>query len=300
MDDADAEQGHGVIRIVSWNINHRQTKGEAWKWLENMANAGEADVALLQEAEPPPEETGIRADIGPRSHWDSHVWNSQWYKGSFPHLYCRWAMVARLSDRVRVEHLKQVSPIEDVNDDEIAVSGIGTIAAAMVTPVGESEADPFLAVSMYARWMGRHPRAIGRKQWSMSDTSAHRIISDISSFIANKGPPKHRILAAGDLNIAFGAVGRTQSVPERERTVWDRMEALGLEFMGPQYPNGERAEDPPADLPSDTLNVKTHRNNQIDYVFASRGFHNSVTTRALNRDDEWGPSDHCRLLIEVS
>ena len=32
----------------------------------------------------------------------------------------------------------------------------------------------------------------------------------------------------------------------------------------------------------------------------SRGFHERVTVRALNRADEWGPSDHCRLLIEVA
>ena len=38
---------------------------------------------------------------------------------------------------------------------------------------------------------------------------------------------------------------------------------------------------------------------QLDYVFASRGFHGSVTARALNEADEWGPSDHCRILIEV-
>ncbi|MCY3786999.1 MAG: hypothetical protein OXG47_09795 [bacterium] len=39
---------------------------------------------------------------------------------------------------------------------------------------------------------------------------------------------------------------------------------------------------------------------QFDYVFASRGFHNEVTARALNTVEEWGPSDHCRLLIEVA
>ena len=38
---------------------------------------------------------------------------------------------------------------------------------------------------------------------------------------------------------------------------------------------------------------------QLDYVFASRGFHESVRARALNEVNEWGPSDHCRMLIEV-
>ncbi len=41
-------------------------------------------------------------------------------------------------------------------------------------------------------------------------------------------------------------------------------------------------------------------NRQFDYAIASRGFHERVTVRALNRADEWGPSDHCRLMIEVA
>ena len=40
--------------------------------------------------------------------------------------------------------------------------------------------------------------------------------------------------------------------------------------------------------------------NQLDYVFASRGFHESVTVRALNAVEEWGASDHCRLVIEIA
>ncbi len=39
--------------------------------------------------------------------------------------------------------------------------------------------------------------------------------------------------------------------------------------------------------------------NQLDYAFASRGFHEQVTARALNNPAEWGASDHCRLLLEV-
>lgn len=37
----------------------------------------------------------------------------------------------------------------------------------------------------------------------------------------------------------------------------------------------------------------------LDYVFASQSMVGSVRVRALNEPDEWGPSDHCRLLIEV-
>ena len=41
-------------------------------------------------------------------------------------------------------------------------------------------------------------------------------------------------------------------------------------------------------------------NNQLDYVFASTGFHEGITVRALNSAEEWGASDRCRLLIKVA
>ena len=108
----------------------------------------------------------------------------------------------------------------------------------------------------------------------------------------------------------YGATGCGLSLPERERTVWDRFETLGLEFLGPQAPNGRAASSPQPDVPDDTQNVPTYyfpqqrssakANRQLDYVFASRGFHERVKVRALNGIDEWGSSDHCRLLIEVA
>ena len=140
------------------------------------------------------------------------------------------------------------------------------------------------------------------------DQSAHRILSDISAFIGHEDPSRHRILAAGDLNMIYGAKGHTLALPERERAFWDRVEALDLEFLGPQAPDGWQPPGPQPDVPPDTKNVPTwvrngrppeEANRQFDYAIASRGFHEKVTVRALNRPDEWGPSDHCRLLIEV-
>ena len=83
--------------------------------------------------------------------------------------------------------------------------------------------------------------------------------------------------------------------------------ALGLEFLGPQAPHGRRAETTPDDVPPDTKNVPTYYRrsgpataaHQLDYAFASHGFHEQVSVRAMNEIEEWGPSDHCRLMIEV-
>jgi hypothetical protein len=39
---------------------------------------------------------------------------------------------------------------------------------------------------------------------------------------------------------------------------------------------------------------------QVDFVFASDSLKDRLRIRALNAPDEWGPSDHCRVLIELS
>ena len=289
-----------VTRVVSWNI---AKKHQCWRELVAM----NADVALLQEAGHFPADVAHRVNTGPEASWDSHLWNSNWWHGRFPRLFDRWAKIVKLSDSVDVEWFKQISPIGWGSEEEIAVSGIGTIAAARVSPTG---AEPFVVVSMYARWMGPHPSTNSAWKAGFPDGSAHRIISDLSAFIGNTDPASHRILAAGDLNVCFGELdGPPQSFAARTQTVFDRMDALGMELLGPQAPDGGRQADPtPTWLPPDTRNVPTYRStaqtpetatNQLDYAFASRGFHEQIAVRALNEPDEWGPSDHCRILIEV-
>ena len=289
-----------VTRVVSWNVAKRHAP---WRELVEM----DVDVALLQEAGNYPTDVADRVDTGPSESWDSHRWNSDWWQGRFPRLFDRWTKIVKLSDRVDVEWFRQVSPIGWVNDDEIAVSGIGTIAAARVAP---ATAEPFVVMSMYARWAGPHPTTNSSWKVGYSDGSAHRIISDLSAFIGDTRPSTHRILAAGDLNMIYGETNEPwQSLGSRTQTVIDRMDALGFEFLGPQAPDGGRQAEPtPAGLPSDTRNVPTYHStqqtpatatNQIDYVFASRGFHEQISVWALNGPDEWGPSDHCRILIEI-
>ena len=306
-----------AITVVSWTI---ATRHEPWRQLLAM----DADVALLQEAAPPPDDVArLRdatlppadhsgpLDIGPREAWDSHSWNSDWWRGRWSALYDRWPMVVRLSDRVDVEWFKQVGPTGWPEQDEIAVSGIGTIAAALVTARDGSTA-PFVVVSMYGRWVGSHSSIKTSWSFGYADGSVHRIISDLSTFIGHENPRTHRILAAGDLNIAhgYGDGGSPPYWEARYRSVFERMKAIGLEFMGPQAPNGRQAKTRATHEPPDSRNVVTYylpgknpetaSNNQLDYVFASRGFHEGITVRAMNSVEEWGASDHCRLLIKVA
>ena len=196
-----------------------------------MARRGEADVALLQEAGHPPSDL-----THPVQHGTDEFWRHKKYEGR--PIIDRWPLVVQLSDRVEVEWFRAVPPISELGERDIAISGIGTVAAARVTPRGRPAEDAFIAVSMHARYIKPHPST--RTSWSVgaSDVSAHRILSDISAFIGHEDPSRHRILAAGDLNMIYGATGNTLALPARERAFWDRVAALGLELLGPQAPDG--------------------------------------------------------------
>ncbi|MYC33905.1 MAG: endonuclease/exonuclease/phosphatase family protein [Chloroflexi bacterium] len=208
-----------MIKVVSWNV------GKMYQPLEELLAMNDTDVALLQEVG-----AGMRDHLsaagGPIATSPHDPWEPAPKSD-----YDRWPLVVKLSDRVEIEWFRQVrATIPREDNDEIAVSCGGTIAAAKVNPLEGGE--PFIAVSMYARWFTPHPTTGSR--YIYSDAAAHHIISDG--------------------NVAtFYTSGNSPATAE----------------------------------------------NQLDYVFASRGFHNSVRTRAVNGVDEWGSSDHCRILIEV-
>ena len=138
---------------------------------------------------------------------------------------------------------------------DIGVIGIGTVAAANVVPENRPPDESFIRISMYAGWMMPHP--IKGSLWSVgaSDVSAHRIISDLPAFVGHVDPSKHRILAAVDLNMICGANAGSLSLVDRERTIWARMETLGLEFSGPRFPSGRLANSLQPDVPANTKKV---------------------------------------------
>lgn len=295
-----------MVRIVCWNINRSL---DAWAELRE---TDDADVALLQEVGKGAARQMADA-IGEGVSWD-------WRRSNI------WPAVVRLSHRVKVEVFAHVAPeCGGMGQNTIAVSDSRTLAAARVTPLrdGKTAGDPFFVFSMYARWFEPHPHAgrtpsrrEGRRIGIYSDGSAHRIISDLSAFIGHTNPSSHRLLAAGDLNTIYGAADNNRlEKPARAQTIFDRMHALGMEFKGPQWPDANaRAEPVPQGLPKNTKNVPTYltawerrrmdgrkiiSGNQLDYVFASRGFHETVHVRALNDVTGFEPSDHCRIQIDV-
>ena len=250
----------------------------------------DADVALLQEASEPPQDLAKPIEVDP----------APWHTAGWPKWRRRTA-IARLSDRVKVEWIK-TGLLGDTDSGELAVSRPGTLTAAVVTP---PDTEPFLVVSMYALW--ENPHASTGSGWIVSDASAHRVVSDLSTLIGRQDG--HRILAAGDLNIlhGYGEYGSAYWA-SRYETVFARMEVLGLPLVGPQAPNGRRADPWPDELPPESKNVPTYRSGkdpatatrQLDFVFASKGMTDSIYVRALNEQAQWGPSDHCRLEIKVT
>ena len=72
---------------------------------------------------------GPPGDLAHLVRYDDDVfWNRQ--------LCDRWPLVLKLSERVEVEWFRQVPPISELGENDIGVSGIGTIAAARVAPRG--------------------------------------------------------------------------------------------------------------------------------------------------------------------
>lgn len=274
-----------MLKILSWNIAHRQ---EIWRRVLDE----EVDIALLQEACIPPADVAARLDL------EDEPWRTE---GAGLDRPWRTAIVG-LGSTTKLEHI-QARSIADAHPGDLAVSRAGTLTAAHVEDPDTRET--FTLVSMYASW--EKPHGSTESSWIYADASAHRLISDLAILVGRERG--HRILAAGDLNVlyGYGEYGNPYWAA-RYRSIFDRFGLVGLKFIGPQSPNGRQADPWPDELPRESLNVPTFYTNrqtpatatrQLDFVFASSDIAQRVTVRAMNRADEWGPSDHCRLRIEV-
>jgi len=267
-----------MLRILSWNVNGQHL------W-DQLAASG-VDVALLQEAPVPLGSWEGKAVPHPAAGWGT-AGSSKW----------RRTAVVAVSETTLLEP-RPLTSIEEAAPGALLVSRRGTLAAADVVVNGER----ITLVSMYAVWEGHRPGPI------YADASAHRLLSDLSSIVNDAR--SHRIVAAGDLNILHGYGDYDDSYwAARYSTVFGRAEAMGLRFVGPQAPHGRQANPWPAELPEGSGNVPTFHTRQrgpmgatrqLDFVFASHALVDRVSVRALNTDpDEWGPSDHCRVVIDL-
>ena len=272
------------MKLISWNIGHR---AEPWR---HLLDSG-ADMALLQEAAEPPDDVASRIVV------DTEPWYTE---GAAPSLSWQTAVV-QLTNQVRVNWFKPIR-VPEAKAGDFAVSQLGTLSAAQVTaPDGTS----VLLASMYGLWERPHT-SIG-SSWIYADASVHRVISDLAALIGQQ--KDHNIVAAGDLNILHGySEGGSPYWRARYATIFARMSAMGVPFVGPQSPNGRCADPWPDELPRDSANVPTFfaaggtpatATRQLDFVFASAGLAARLRVCAINALDQWGPSDHCRVEIEI-
>lgn len=264
-----------MVKIISCNIARRRA---AWRCLPN----SDADIALLQEAGLPPDDVAARIEVDPVLFLDENG-----------HRISRSA-IAKLSDRTRIEWLIP-APLDRPGAGNFVVSHPHSVSAAIVTP---PKGEPFTVVSFAAEY-----ETPFHSSWNITDASVHRMISDLSLLIGRQR--SHRIIAAGDLSVYHGYGEDKSGYWEgRYDTVFDRMVAIGMPLVGPQYPNGRQTDPWPEWLPQDSLNVPTYRHSsgmehQLDFVFASESMMDSVHVAALNDLSDWGPSDHCRIEIVV-
>jgi exonuclease III len=271
------------INLVSWNI-----RGDVRAW-DLLVDDDALDVALLQEVKGPPPVNNLEL-MSASENWAISGWEER--------KFC--AAVIRASSRHPVTANPGVKAIGLAGQGELAVSRPGSLAVASIDP--EDGGGPIVLASVYCAW----ERPVPYKEWGYADASAHRILSDLSALLYD---PKQRIIVAGDWNIlrGYGENGDPW-FRDRYQSVFDRAAALGLKFVGPEYPRGRRASPWPEELPPDSACVPTFHHSrqtpttasrQLDFVFASNNFASCVTATAVNDPDEWGPSDHCRVRINV-
>lgn len=264
------------MKIISWNMAHRSA---SWDYL----NSSGCDIALLQEAAAPPHS---------KEQWATPGKGKRNWK----------AAVVNVSREFELEVIK-AKPLLEADYGDFGVSYPNTIAAAILQVPDQK---PITVISLYALWQSLHDSA--QSNWIMADASVHRLISDLSAFVGMQ--KEHRIIAAGDLNILYGQGENNSNYwKARYQTIFDRMDAIGLPFVGPQFPNGRQAKPWPKELPKDSLNVPTFHTNrqspetatrQLDFVFASKSLQDQIKVIALNDHQHWGPSDHCQIEITIN
>jgi exonuclease III len=272
------------LRIWSWNVNGV----DVW---EDVAASG-VDVALLQESRQPPDwwPQAVAPCLDGAEQWRTVGWGEGHW--------ARRTAVVQVSD-VQITPLP-LTTLDDRTEGALPVSRPGTLAAAKVSVDGED----ITLVSVYAGW----ETSTDGRELIYADAAAHRLLSDLAALIATES--QHRLIIAGDLNIlnGYGEHG-ARYWAARYSSVFDRAQAMGLSYCGPRSPNGRQALPVPDELPEGSLDVPTYHTHgqgpmgatrQLDFVFCSTPLAERVRASALNRDlQEWGPSDHSRILIEL-
>ena len=269
------------MRLLSWNIGGRDLYSELLK--------SNADIALLQEARKPNQLPSPQVLPSAEEDWRTEGSRNRDWSTAIVGLNLEYSLRAL-----------RAAPVGYETDGDFCVSRRGTI---QIAEVSRNDTVLLNVACVYSPW----ERPSAKNSPIFADTSAHRILSDLAQFMS--GTKKTPLMVAGDFNILRGyGEGGSGHWKRRYASVFDRAEAIGLHFVGPEFPNGVQADPWPDELPKDSLNVPTFRTDpldsstaqrQLDFVFCSKRLVGTTSVRALNEASEWGPSDHCQISIEV-
>jgi endonuclease/exonuclease/phosphatase family metal-dependent hydrolase len=254
------------VRVVVWNIANKARAFDALASLE-------ADIALLNEASPPPTASGIWRDetVGrdaKRRKWSAAVLT--------PH------PVTEITDaRPQWRASKRNVPFE------CSRPGSWIAAQVEVTP-----GDTVTAVAMYGLLD------------ELSDSSVHRSLSEISPVLDDRRY-RQRVLIGGDLNTGTQWPSGDPFM-HRDSNVLERFAALGLvDCLSAMRPEG-RLEGCPCTLGDGCTHTRTrldprwpHVPYQMDYLWASRQLAKRLRSCTALATDEWfAISDHAPLVAE--
>lgn len=131
-----------MLRLVSWNIAQRH---EPWRILLD----SDADIALLQEASPPPADVASRFDVGPEPYQTQGTGRTYAY---------RTALV-RLNPRVDLTRIP-TAPIAEAGPDDLPVSRVGTIAGCRVEDPDTQQSYTIFSIMAFGK-VGAPPVEVG-------------------------------------------------------------------------------------------------------------------------------------------
>ncbi len=283
-----ADDDRPYLRLVSWNMGGAFAGGKT-EWAHLLADQG-WDAGLLQEA---PNPWAIDVQTAPPA-------DGYWKTDTSGQFRARTA-IARLSDRVALQEIR-TAPLASAGPGEFAVSRVGTVTAAELSVASTEE--QITLISVYGLWENPVPY----QRLIYADASMHRILSDISALTSGQDRP---VVLAGDFNLVreLNSPMDAETWNRRQSNVFDRLDALGFTFVGPQTPNGVPPSTPTPGMPTNSRAVVTHRHKrgdpetghyQLDYVYVTHQLVDRTRTRALNDGEEWGPSDHCQIAIDIA
>ena len=271
------------MKIVCWNMAHSR---KAWDALVRM---DDVDLALLQEASRVPEDLRHRIDVDDKL-WDDHrLWPGREEAAlGYP------SVVARLSDQVSTGFVP-TRPMADAFSHDSYTSEWGTLGAAIVSLTDDDESLIVVSMAPYSNAFTRESGSPSRRE---PIGSLHRLISDLSRLVGRQS----RVIAAGDWVIPPGwSTYPTPIWNEREalhyQTAFDRMRALGFRKINP---TGRYSDRGSVVTFQSMVETPAQASVQADYVFATENIADRVSARALNSPDDWGPSDHCRIVIDLA